>query len=172
MYTTHKRPIICLCAPCKRSNIHTCGPCRHSLRRHAPCRRSETCLSAPHSGACSFMCFCAPCRRSETRPCAPHTSALSFISVHHARALRLVPVHHAGTLSVFMRHAGALRSAEAPRSLTLNDGLPCCRCAGGRPQTHVPRVYPCVAVPTSRPGTRVADSERRSAGSLALFDVF
>ena len=62
-------------------------------------------------------------------------------------------------------------SAKAPRSGTLNDGSPSCRSAGGRPCTQVPRVYPRVAVPALRPGTRVADSDRRSTGSRALFEV-
>ena len=62
-------------------------------------------------------------------------------------------------------------STEAPRSETVNDGSPSCRSAGGRPRTQVPRVYPRVALPALRLGTSVADSDRRSAGSHAPFEV-
>ena len=48
---------------------------------------------------------------------------------------------------------------------------PSCRCAGGRPRSRVPRVYPRVAMPALRLGTRVSDSDRRSARSRALLEV-
>ena len=62
-------------------------------------------------------------------------------------------------------------SAEAPGSQTLNDGSPSCRSAGDKPRTLVPRAYPRVAMPVLHPGTKVADSDRWSAGSRTLLEV-
>ena len=138
-------------------------PCA-AARGRCVAYRSAACDGCPDLCVVILGCCAAPSFVARGAP-------LSLVSPRPCGLCPLLPASFAAFFfeSTLVSHCRL--SAEAPRSLTLNDVSPSCRSSGGSPRTQVPRVYPHVAVPALRPGTRVAYSDRQSAGSRAVFDV-
>ena len=119
-----------------------------------------------------LFCTKEPWGRVRSAPCA---AAHGVLLSHTSSPLSFHTVPVAGRALVLFESTLVSQCrlpAKAPGSLTLHSGppllfcrQPSCRSAGSRPRTQALRVYPRVAVPAWRQGTRVTDSDCRSARS-------
>ena len=149
---------------CARTRGRSCAPCA------AACGSCAVYRGAARDGCPALCvvvlgCCVAPCL---TTSGAPLFVRMSFLPCVLTALLRdgLAPFLFDSSLASQCR-----LSTEALGSRTPSDESPSCSSAGGRPHTQVPRVYPRVAVSALHLGTKVANSDRRSAASRALFAV-